>query len=147
MPLPLHGHFLAIQQDIDDPSDTLQVLALPPDIIKIHKIQAWTHEVMAAELPKERVDPNTPWCREQDVKTSFVEVAKVVPCPLDLAWDAFQDDIPAHIILERILSVEDAWTTTLDKELLSHLKDFLSAAQVTHNKNSPTLDLRSRTFT
>ena len=29
----------------------------------------------------------------------------------------------------------------------AYLKDFLSAAQVTHNKNSPTLDLGSNTFT
>ena len=144
---PLHGSFLAIQQDIDDPSDMPQVLALPHDIIKVHKIQAWTHEAMKVELEKERANPNTPWCREQKVKTSFVEIAKSVPCPPDLVWGAFHNKVPAHIVLESILSIKDSCTAALNKDLLAYLKDFLSAAQVTHNKNSPNLDLSSRTFT
>ena len=67
--------------------------------------------------------------------------------PPDLAWDAFSEDVPAHIILEHILTSESSLIDSGDKALYSYLKDFLSAALVTHNVGSNTLDLGSRTFT
>ena len=80
----------------------------------MHKIQAWNHDTMKTELLKKRSDSNTPWCREQEVKTSFVKIAKAPPCPPDLAWDAFHDDVPVRITLECILSIEDSWTVAPD---------------------------------
>ena len=71
---PLHGSFLAIQQDINDPSGTPQVLALPPDIIKIHKIQAWNQDTMTAELPKTGWTPTCPGAGSRKLKPHLLRL-------------------------------------------------------------------------
>ena len=144
---PLDGKLLAIQQDIDDPTETPNIILLPSDLLKIQRVQAHSQDNMITELEKERIDKGTPWFKEHEVKTSFVETSRAAPCPPDLAWDAFSEDVPAHIILERVLSAEPSLVDSGDKALFFYLKDFLSAAQVAHNVGSNTLDLGSRTFT
>ena len=78
---PLDGKLLAIQQDIDDPDETPSIILLPPDILKIQRVQAHPQARMLTELETERIDKGTPWFKEHEVKTSFVETSRAAPCP------------------------------------------------------------------
>ena len=78
---PLDGKLLAIQQDIDDPTETPSTILLPPDLLKIQRVQAHSQANMIIELEKECIDKGTLWFKEHKVKTSFVETSRVAPCP------------------------------------------------------------------
>ena len=72
---------------------------------------------------------------------SEMEVMQIAPVPAYLAMDEIEEAVPAGQILERLGKHHDA-----NKEYIQHLKDFLSAAVVIHNKTDPKNELEKNTL-
>ena len=126
----LAEHFLAIMQDIDTIDEDVTTIRLPKDILKINKVMAPTDIQFISKLEQgDDTQTGTTWFQQNPVKDNTVEVAKIAPLPPYLAYDAFTEDVPAHLIWERIEmadheDMEDVFTYT---------KNFLMAVHVNHN--------------
>ena len=134
-PSQLIGQFLAILQDIDRKEQEAQVIRLPNDILKINNIMAPTPLQFETKLKqKDDNGAGKPWFKQDAVKDNNIPLALVCPLPPYLAYDAFTDDIPAHIIWERIKCAD--WTTNTSP-IFKHACNFLAAVHTQHNLTNP----------
>ena len=142
---PLSNHFLAIVQDIDNIKEDAVIIRLPPNILKVNAVMAPTKEKFQSKLKTgEDTATGTSWFQQNAVKDNTVEVAKVAPLPPYLAYDAFTEDIPAHLIWERIQMTEQ--DDNMD-DVFEYTKNFLMAAHVNYNTtNTKNLQVDSQFF-
>ena len=81
--------------------------------------------------------------QQNGVKENMVNSAKVAPLPSYLAYDAFTNDVPAHIIWE-IIQMTDQEDM---EEVFEYTKNFLMASHVNHNvTNNKNLQVDSQFF-
>ncbi len=112
----LQGRFLAIGEDLLEPTDTPRPLILPDDALKTNMVKVPTETQFAAKMAQKATEldaaegqfDTTQWFKHSDAGTILHPLAKVCPMPPFLAYDAFVDNITAHIIWERICYHEDA---------------------------------------
>ena len=140
----LADHFLAIMQDIDIIDEDVTTIRLPKDILKLNAIMSPTETQFITKLELNEDTPTgTSWFQQNPVKENTYDLAKVAPLPPYLAYDAFTEDVPAHLIWERIQmadqeNMEDVFTYT---------KNFLMTAHVNHNiTNNKNLQIDSQYF-
>ena len=139
-PSPLRNTLLALDQDIDEPGETPKVLRLPDDTLKIQKVLAPDITVVQEDLKDNKDDDGKPWYTETTVRDkTHCEVAKVVPCPAYIAYDAFVHDVSAVILLERILSLQTETQTADTKSMWDWVTQFLCAVMTKHNSKSNTV--------
>ena len=141
---PLVDHFLAIVQDIDNIKEDAVAIRLPPNILKVNAVMAPTTEKFVTKIRLgEDTATGTSWFQQNSVKENTVDVAKVAPLPPYLAYDAFTDDIPAHVIWERIQMTDQEDM----EEVFEYTQNFLMAAHVNHNTtNEKNLQVDSQYF-
>ncbi len=130
---PLHSKFLALHQDLDEASDTPQVVVLPDDLLKFNAVNAPTDKQFEAMLKskQEAQEGDTIWFKESTVKQTSFQLPKAIPFPPYLAYDAFTEDIPAHVMYERVKDVED---TAQAPEVMTMAKNFFKAVHTKHNQ-------------
>ena len=140
----LNNHFLAIMQDIDNVTEDATVIRLPNNILKMTAVMTPTELQFVAKLETgEETASGTTWFQQNPVKEHTVDLAKVAPLPPYLAYDAFTEDVPAHLVWERI----KLDTTEETDEVRKYLLNFLMAAHVSHNTtNSNNLQVDSQFF-
>lgn len=78
---------------------------------------------------------------QQNQATDEVDVMMLAPVPVYLAVDAIEKAVPAGLILERLGNHSDA-----EKDYMKHLRDFLLASVVLHNKTAPKNELDNNVF-
>ena len=101
----LVGHFLACHMDIDDTYEQPQVIILPKDALKIQEFDIPSIGSFDAKL-KLKKDTTKTWFTTKTA-TTVMGLAKVLPFPAFLAYDDFNEDIPAHIIYEQIQEINE----------------------------------------
>ena len=112
-------------------------LMLDPGAVKVQqKVKA----VSDKSFMEKTVDALTKGI-QQSQADSEVDVMQIAPVPAYLAVDAIAEAVPAGQILERLGKHHDA-----NKEYIQHLKDFLLAAVVIHNKTDPKNELDQNTL-
>ena len=143
---PLHSKFLALHQDLDEASDTPQVVVLPDDLLKFNAVNAPTDKQFEAMLKskQEAQEGDTIWFKESTVKQTSFQLPKAIPFPPYLAYDAFTEDIPAHVMYERVKDVED---TAQAPEVMTMAKNFFKAVHTKHNQGKKSVSLPETTFT
>ena len=96
----LEGHFLAFHDYIDDTSKQTWVIFIPKDALKIQGVYIPSIEAFDAKLKLKKYSTKT-WVATKTT-TTIMGLAKLHPLPAFLAYDYFNEDIPAYIIYERI---------------------------------------------
>ena len=141
-PSPLCNTLLAIDQDIDDCAEPPKVLRLPQDTLKIHRVLAPEISVVVEDLKDQKDDDGKAWYTEATVRDkTHCEVAKIVPCPAYVAYDAFVEDVSAIVLLERILTLQADTNTDEVKSMWDWVINFLCAVLTKHNNKSNTVQI------
>ena len=141
-PSPLHNTLLAIDQDIDDSGEPPKALRLPDDTLKIQRVLAPEISVVVEDLKDKKEDEGKAWYTEATVRDkTHCEVAKVVPCPAYIAYDAFVEDVSAVVILERVLTLQTDDNTDEVKSMWDWVINFLCAVLTKHNAKSNTIQI------
>jgi hypothetical protein len=140
----LEGHFLAIMQDIDNVNEDAAIIRLPGNILRVSAVMTPTVDQFKAKLETgEEPASGTTWFQQNPVKDNTADLAKVAPLPPYLAYDAFTDDLPAHILWERI-ELENVEGM---EEVFKYAQNFLMATHVSHNStNANNLQVDSQYF-
>ncbi len=106
----LNGTYLVIGEDLRGPGESAQAVKLPPDILKTNMVKMPTDDSFIATLTAANATTITDaendrnqWFKTSTV-TSQAAVAKAVPIPLCLAFDACRRDLTAQVIFERVCS-------------------------------------------
>ena len=98
-----------------------------------------TDEQWAAKLAKkEDATDGKVWFREAAVKENTEELAMVCPCVPFWAYEAFTEDVPAHVLWERIHTVDDEDCKAVMeykdcKAVMEYTKNWLKALHTAHN--------------
>ena len=139
-PSPMRNTLLALDQDIDDHGEPPKVLRLPDDALKIQKVLAPAITVVLEDLKDKKDDEGKHWYTETTVrdKTQW-DMAKVVPCPAYIAYDAFVHDVSAVVLLERILTLQTDAQSAKVKSMWDWVTEFLCAVLTKHNAKSNTV--------
>ena len=96
----LEGHFLAYHKEIDDISKQPRVIVLPKVALNIQYTDITSIESFDANLKLNKYSTNT-WFTTKTA-TMVMSLSKIF-----LAYDAFNEDIPAHIIYEQIQDIDE----------------------------------------
>ncbi len=143
----LNGTYLAIGEDLRGPGESARAVELPEDILKTNMVKMPTDAAFVATLTaKATTQTNVELDRTQWFKTSTAttqaQVAKAVPVPLCLAFDACRRDLTAQVIFERCAVELEAHSANADSTLLLRtIMNFCKAAHTTHNKGTETTAL------
>ncbi len=100
--MSLHGLYFAIGEDLTSPTDAPLAVHLPDDVLKTNQVQIPTDQAFEDMLgTKSAAQSNCHLDTEQWFKvstaTTRATLAKAVPIPLYLAYDACASDIMAHV--------------------------------------------------
>ncbi len=110
---PLQGSFLAIGKDLVEQGDTPRAIILPDDALKTNMVKIPTAPQFSAKLTQKATKlrdgggttgaqfDTSQWFKHSDAGTILC------PVPPFLAYDAFLDNVAAHIVWERIAFHED----------------------------------------
>ncbi len=140
----LNGTYLAVGEDLRGPGDSARAVELPVDILKTNMVKMPTDNAfMDALTTKATTQTNVEHDRTQWFKTSTAttqaQVAKAVPIPLCIAFDACRRDVTAQVIFERCAVELEAQSTNAENTtLLRTIMNFCKAAHTTHNKGTET---------
>ena len=146
-PSPLSNTLLAIDQDIDDSGEPPKVMRLPDDTLKIQRVLAPEILVVVEDLKDKKEDEGKAWYTEATVwDKTHCEVAKMVPCPAYVAYDAFVEDVSAVVLLERVLSFQTDDNTDEVKSMWDWVINFLCAVLTKHNSKSNTVQIPHEFF-
>ena len=140
---PLEGKLLAISQDISLATETTLPITLPDNIMEVKVIKAPSPEAFLAKmaLNDDRGDGKK-WFVERSV-TATVEIPPAIPLPAYIAYDAFSEDVEAHIIWERLQCTNFEGAEEVKETALQ----FLRAAHTAHNQDSNKVQLANEIFT
>ena len=137
---PLQGLFLSIGEDLLEPTDTPRAIVLPDDALKTNmvKIPTATHfRAKMAQKAAEQPDggqgaqfDSTQWFKHNDSNTILCSLAKICPLPPFLAYDAFLENVTAHVIWERVVYHED--NHPQEAEYFTAVKNFLQGVHTKH---------------
>ena len=146
-PSPLSNTLLALDQDIDHSGEPPKVMRLPNDTLKIQRVLAPEISVVVEDLKDKKEDEGKAWYTEATVRDkTHCEVAKTVPCPAYVAYDAFVEDVSAVILLERILTLQNDTNTDEVKSMWDWVITFLCAVLTKHNTKSNTVQIPHEYF-
>ena len=134
--MSLHGLYFAIGEDLTSPTDTPLAVHLPDDVLKTNQVQIPTDQAFEDMLgTKSAAQSNCHLDTEQWFKvstaTTRATLAKAVPIPLYLAYDACTSDIAAHVLWERCKVELEALPEGEDDAILRTIMAFCKA---THTK-------------
>ena len=136
-PSPLHNTLLALDQDIDDCGEPPKVLRLPDDTLKIHRVLVPEISVVIEDLKDKKEDKGKAWYTEAKVRDkTHCKVAKMVPCPAYVGYDAFVEDVSAIVLLECVLTLQTDNNTHEVKSMWDWVINFLCAVLTKHNKSN-----------
>ena len=147
-PSAIEGTLLGIDGDIDGHGEIPRVIRLPTNLFTIKTITVPTQAAFETKITSKPRDVGTPWFRAtqlQDSDKTTTDLAKTIPFPPYLAYDALHDDVPAHIIWERIRHLE--LPTEQPSQLFQEIKSFLSATHTRYIDSAPCVTLPTNTFT
>lgn len=143
----LNGTYLAIGEDLRSAGESARAVELPSDILKTNMVKLPTDNAFIATLTANATtitdveNDRNQWFKTSTV-TSQAAVAKAVPIPLCLAFDACRRDLTAQVIFERCAVELEAHADNADsKQLLRTIMNFCKAAHTAHNKGTATTAL------
>ncbi len=143
----LNGTYLAIGEDLRGPGDSARAVELPDDILKTNVVKVPSDGAFIATLTAKATTLNnvendrTQWFKTSTASTQ-AQLAKAVPIPLCLAFDACRRDLTAHVLFERCaVELEAQSENAENKLLLRAIMNFCKAAHTTHNKGTETTAL------
>ena len=146
-PSVLEGTLLAFDGDIEDTSELPRVIKLPSNLITPEKVIVPTQAHLESKILEKPNDTGTHWFKasalSDDTKTE-VTLAKAIPCPLFMAYDAMTEDVPAHILWERVRALELPGQTV--PQWTVDIKHFLAAAMTTHRADMKSIEVPHNTF-
>ena len=146
-PSELEGTLLAFDGDIDDDNELPRVIKLPLELLTPETVIVPTQTFLEQKILEKPADNGSKWFKASTLDTTNkteVALAKVIPCPLFMAYDALAEDVPAHVIWERFRSTElqghpvPQWSTDI--------KHFLAAAMTTHRADMKSIAVPHPTF-
>ena len=137
------GKFLALREDIDDPTEAPTVLTFPTSIMTIKDTRLPTIDQFHTKIIKnDDSGEGNPWFKQSKVNHKE-KVAKIAPCPAFLAYDALMDEVEAHVIWERL----QCSAIQPDSTVFLHLSAFLRAVHVDHTaSNTAVVDVGAQIF-
>ena len=119
---------------MDEASEIPRVLKLLDDTLKIQKVLAQKDEVLKDDIKEKKEDAGSHWyteaCLGED--QASVDIFKVVPCLLYMAYDAFVTDVSVVVLYERIVLVMDVPLQSEIQDMWNGVLAFLRAA-MTHD--------------
>ena len=140
----LHGELFAIMQDIDRVDQSPQVIRLPKSALKVQDIMLPTDEQWLEKITKkEDATDGKVWFKETAVKTNTEALAMVCPFLPLWGYDAFTEDVPAHVLWERVLAADEENC----EKVGTYAKNWLKAVHTAHNAtNIRKIEIDSRFF-
>ena len=139
---PLQSSFLAIGEDLVEHADTPRAIILPDDVLKTNMVKIPTAPQFRAKLTQKAAElpegggtagaqfDTSQWFKHSDAGTVLFPLAKLCPAPPFLAYDAFLDNVAAHIVWERIAFHEDQHPQ--EAEFFTGVKHFLQGVHTKH---------------
>ena len=134
----LEGQFLVCHEDIDNTPEKPQVIVLPKDALKIQDVDIPSIGDFDAKLKLKKYITKT-WFTTKTA-TTVMGLAKIPPLPSFLAFDAFNEDTPYHIIDEQIQDNDEEGN---QNSYYSVFKRFIQAVH-TSRKVSAYVDVPAR---
>jgi hypothetical protein len=128
--------------------ETPKVVQLPEQLLELFEVTVPTEDEFAEKLvsrtASNKKDNGVAWFKGNSV-TKKVPLPMAMPFPAYLAYDAFTDDVPAHILWERIRVAEE--TDQCPAELFDGAKAFLRAAHTRNIQTQNSVSLPISAFT
>jgi hypothetical protein len=121
-----------------------QVIRLPKTALKLQEIMVPTDAQWFEKISKmEDASDGKVWFREATVKENTEDLAMVCPFPPIWAYDAFTEDVPAHVLWERVMAADEENC----KNVVEYAKTWLKAVHTAHNAtNTKKIEIESRYF-
>ena len=142
---PIDGKFLALREDIDDPTEPPTVITFQDTVLKITNVMAPTEaQFVEKMLKKDDRNDGALWFKQTKVAATTVAVAQLCPIPAVYAYDALMDAIPVHVLCWERIEMADMQN---NEELRSYILNFLQAAHTDHNaSNTALVDIGTHPF-
>jgi hypothetical protein len=134
---PTDDQILVMHGDGNNDIRPPALLVLPPNILKQRETLCMTEEMFELNLTVPDFNwPLVPRIQAHEVN-STVNIMWNAPIPAFLVLDGFMSDVNAAELLKQIASFDNT-----DREMYTHLKNFLRACLTSHNQgdNCPCLD-------
>jgi len=142
---PIDENIMALAGDLTSTSYP-NTITLPPDALALQYINVPDEKELEEKLKsvaQSTRSPPTYWFKASNVK-GRVPLPCLVPIPAYVVYDAFDADIDAVILLERIMSIKN--TETQCKEVFQSALSFVSSALVSYKTDENTTKYHADTF-
>ena len=143
----LEGKLLGLDGDIDLPTDRPGVLLLPPDFFVTTQVTIPKQKALEDKILTKPRNAGTSWFRAATIPAedaTTAEMAKAIPFPLYMLYNNLFDDAPAHVVWERVRSMEP--TDEEPSQLLTAIKNFLAAASTSYANDAPNIKIPASHF-
>ena len=141
---PMNGQLFAIMHDVDKTNQNPSVIRLPDSALRVEQIMIPTDDQWFDKIiKKDDASNGKVWFQQAAVKDNTEELAMVCPIVPFWAYDAFTEDVPAHVVWERIHSAEEEDCDNVR----DYAKDWLKGVHVAHNAtNNNKIEIDSEYF-
>ena len=139
-----HGELFAVMQDIDHVDQSPQVIRLPKSALKLHDVMLPTDQQWFEKIAKkEDATDGKVWFKEATVKNNTEELSMVCPFLPLWGYDAFTEDVPAHVLWERVIAADEEDC----EQVRDYATNWLKAVHTAHNAtNQRKIEIDSRFF-